>query len=245
MGKKSRKVRLPADLRQRIRAVRAKRPRTVLEHILKNGYVTTEELQDLYGYEHPPRAAQDVKEHGIPLETYRVPDKKGRKIAAYRLNLAAIWEQQKAGGRKAFSKKFKAALLGLCGNRCASCGAVFDPRYLQIDHRVPYHVAGEASREQLSEFMLLCPSCNRTKSWTCEQCLNWRGEKRVSVCQSCYWGNPDKHTHVALAEIRRVALTWVGQEVGLIDTLHALCEAKGTSIQEGIKQLVRQEVSAK
>lgn len=113
MGKKSRKIALPPDLLRRIGAVDAKRPRTVLDHILKHGHVTTEELQDLYGYEHPPRAARDVREHGIPLETYRVRDKKGRKIAAHRLDLKAVWEENKAGGRKAFSKEFKAALLHL------------------------------------------------------------------------------------------------------------------------------------
>jgi hypothetical protein len=51
--------------------VTAKRPKTVIGHILKHGQITTEELKNLYGYNHPPRAARDVKEHGIPIE--RVP----------------------------------------------------------------------------------------------------------------------------------------------------------------------------
>ena len=42
--------------------VTAKRPRTVIDHILKHGQVTTAELRDLYGYDHPPRAARDVRE---------------------------------------------------------------------------------------------------------------------------------------------------------------------------------------
>ena len=63
---------LPADFVARYQAVTAKRPRTVIEHILAHGYVTTEELRDKYGYNHPPRAARDVREQGIPLETFPI-----------------------------------------------------------------------------------------------------------------------------------------------------------------------------
>jgi len=49
-----------------------KRARIVIEHILKNGFITTEQLEKQYGYNHPPRAARDVREAGISLETFRV-----------------------------------------------------------------------------------------------------------------------------------------------------------------------------
>ena len=39
-------------------------------YILKHGHITTEELEETYGYDHPPRAARDVREQGIPLETF-------------------------------------------------------------------------------------------------------------------------------------------------------------------------------
>ncbi|MCS6829552.1 MAG: hypothetical protein RMM08_01255 [Armatimonadota bacterium] len=45
-----------------------RRARLLVEHCLQHGQVTTEELQNVYGYEHPPRAARDVRELGIPLE---------------------------------------------------------------------------------------------------------------------------------------------------------------------------------
>ena len=41
--------------------VRAKRPRTVIQHILQHGFITTEELSELYGYDHPPRAVRYVR----------------------------------------------------------------------------------------------------------------------------------------------------------------------------------------
>lgn len=245
MRKKDNPPDLPNDLLQRIKAIRAKRPHTVLEHLLKHGHITTEELQDLYGYEHPPRAARDVREQGIPLRTFKVRDKKGRKIAAYRLDLEAIWEEHKAGGRKAFSKGFKASLIERYGSRCISCGTDFESRFLQVDHRVPYEVAGEEAGKGTADFMLLCPSCNRTKSWTCEHCRNWQKEKRVSVCQSCYWGDPIQYNHIALAEMRRVEVTWVGEEVKTVDRFRRVCEARGISMQQAIKDILETHASVK
>lgn len=63
---------LPREFMKKCKAVTAKRPRTVIDHILKYGHITTEELKEKYGYNHPPRAARDVKEQGIPLEMFRV-----------------------------------------------------------------------------------------------------------------------------------------------------------------------------
>lgn len=40
---------LPADFVARCQAVTAKRPRTVIDHILAHGYVTTEELRENTG----------------------------------------------------------------------------------------------------------------------------------------------------------------------------------------------------
>ena len=75
---------LPEEFLKQLKAVTAKRPRVVIDHILKHGHVTTEELKSLYGYDHPPRAARDVREQGIPLETFRVKSTEGHSIGAYR-----------------------------------------------------------------------------------------------------------------------------------------------------------------
>lgn len=132
-------------LRRSIDAVVALRPRRVLDHILKHGFITTAELTDEYGYGHPPRAARDVREHGIPLETFRVRSKDGRSIGAYRLGDPSDMSEGKSGGRRVFPKVFKAALVARYGERCALCGGSFPGRALQIDHRVPYEVAGDAA----------------------------------------------------------------------------------------------------
>jgi len=66
------KPKLPADFLELCKGVTAKRPRTVIQHILKHGQITSQDLKDTYGYNHPPQAVRDVKEHGIPIEMFRV-----------------------------------------------------------------------------------------------------------------------------------------------------------------------------
>jgi hypothetical protein len=63
---------LPDDFLQFCRSITAKRPKVVIDHILQYGFITTEDLKDIYGYSHAPRAARDVRELGILLETFRV-----------------------------------------------------------------------------------------------------------------------------------------------------------------------------
>ena len=40
--------------------VTAHRAKVVIDHIIKHGFISTEELKEIYGYNHPPRAAGDV-----------------------------------------------------------------------------------------------------------------------------------------------------------------------------------------
>ncbi len=88
-------------------SVTAKRPKTVIEHILKHGQITTEELKNIYGYNHPPRAARDVKEHGIPVERVTVTGSDGRKIAAYRFGDPAVVKVRRFDGRTGLSKQIR------------------------------------------------------------------------------------------------------------------------------------------
>lgn len=143
-------------------AVTAKRPRTVIEHILKHGSITTEELKEKYGYNHPPRAARDVKEQGIPLEMFRVVGSDGRKIGAYRFGDPSKARFSKLSGRTAFAKALKAKLIELHGSRCAIYLEEFEPSSLQIDHRIPFEVAGDdaASMDDPLAYMLAI--------WLCE-----------------------------------------------------------------------------
>lgn len=231
---------LPAEFLDRIRAVTAKRAKTVIDHILENGFITTEELSEQYGYDHPPRAARDVREEGIPLETFRVTGTHGRKIGAYRFGDPTAVRSGRLGGRKVWPKDFKETLVQLHGSRCSVCLTEFEPRYLQIDHRVPFEVAGDAIGEMDSaDFMLLCGSCNRAKSWSCEHCRNWTVDHLREVCRSCYWATPEDYTHVALRLMRRLDVVWSGDEVPEHDHLIQLAQHAHKELPDFVKDALR------
>jgi hypothetical protein len=199
---------------KRLKSVTAKRPKTVIDHILEHSFVTTEELSELYGYDHAPRAARDVRELGIPLETYRIEGKSGRKIAAYCFGDLSKIRGDKIGGRKTWPKEFKSKLVVASGEKCAVCFTHYEDRYLQIDHRIPYEVGGDPAGDMnILEYMLLCGSCNRAKSWSCEHCKNWKTDHSIDICKTCYWANPEHYKHIALRLIRRLDVTWTENEI--------------------------------
>lgn len=230
----------PAILSQ-IKKVTGKRPLAIINHIIQHGQVTTEELKDIYGYNHPPRAARDVRECGIPLVTVRVAGRDGRKIAAYTFGAPDKIERNKLAGRKTFSSAFKHVLLDRQGPRCAITGEPYEPRYLSIDHRIPYEVAGErtAGEDHPEAFMLISAAAQRQKSWSCEHCRNWREIKDPETCTRCYWASPEEYDHIAMEQRRRVDVWWIGGEVRDYEKLCALARETGKSLGQMIKDLLR------
>lgn len=233
---------LPREFVELCRSVTAKRPKTVINHILEHGQITTDELKDRYGYNHPPRAARDVKEHGIPLERFSVTGKDGRKIAAYRFADPAAVRVRRFGGRTALSKLIKEALMTKYGCRCFIYLEEMPEAALQIDHRVPYEVAGESAEMSPDDFMLLCGSANRAKSWSCEHCENWKHLKKREICLSCYWAYPDTHSHVAMQQLRRVDLIWQGAETAQYDRLKSDAAAAGMTVPDFVKEVLRKSL---
>lgn len=197
-----------------LESVTAKRPRTVIQHILKNGYITSQELKDIYGYNHPPRAIRDVREYGIPLVTYRVQGADGRNIAAYKFGNPddAKNSLSKASGRTVLSKVLKQALIEKYGAKCFIYLEKMDDTVLQVDHRVPYEIGGEHDEKDIDFFMLLSPSANRAKSWTCEHCTNWE-KKDKDFCLHCFWAHPEDYDHVAGRVEKVISIIFTGDEI--------------------------------
>jgi hypothetical protein len=228
---------------ERLKAIKSKRPKTVIDHILQYGFITTE-LEQKYGYRHPPRAARDVREQGIPLETFRVKNKEGRTIAAYRFADLSEIHRDRLGGRKAFSKEFKDSLIRKAGSNCSVCLEQYEKRYLQIDHRIPYQVAGDVdhARRVASNYMLLCGSCNRAESWSCEHCANWLEEKSPQVCQSCYRAHPESYKHIALRIIRRLDVIWTEHKVAVYEKLRRRVEALDETMPDYVKAVIKKHL---
>lgn len=234
---------LPPHFTKALKSVSAKRPKTVIDHILKHGAITTEELQSQYGYTHPPRAARDVRELGIPLERFSVKNAQGRTIAAYKFGDPKKLHA-KLRGRKALPKEFKQKIGQKYKGRCGICLECFDKRYLQIDHRVPYEVSGdvELRENKIEDYMLLCGSCNRSKSWSCEHCQNWIEEKSEIICAQCYWAVPEDYKHISLRQIRRIDVVWTDDEVAVFDRLRQKAKKINQSLPHFVKTIVKQNL---
>jgi hypothetical protein len=241
------KPKLPKEFIQQCKKVTAKRPRTVIDHILKHGFITSQELKDKYGYNHPPRAVRDVKENGIPIEMFRVEGTDGRKIAAYRFGDPFNSRFDKYVGRTAFTKELKRALIAKQGARCAIYHEPFNERELQIDHRVPFEVAGDiaAEKQDPEDFMLLCASANRAKSWSCEHCANWIEQKDVKICRLCYWASPEEYTHIAMRQMRRLDILWTDDEVAVYDRLKKKTEELQQEIPAYVKKIIERNLEKK
>ena len=175
-------ARVSKELLERIEAVSNNRARFVLDSIVKHGRATTEEINHA-GYEHPPRAVRDARELGFSIKTIKVKHTNGRSIAAYVFQESGVVDSKKSG-RAALPKKLREEIIATAGGLCQICGAGTN---LQVDHRIPYEVAGESQARQANPYLALCGSCNRKKSWSCEHCPNWLRDKDLDVCGSCYW----------------------------------------------------------
>lgn len=227
-----------------LKSVTAKRPKTVIEHILKHGFITTEELKNIYGYNHPPRAVRDVREYGIPIEMYRVTGSDGRKIAAYRFGDPQKSSFSKVSGRTGLSKIIKNKLIEKYGCKCFIYLEKIDEKDLQIDHRIPFEIDGGQESNDLNSdcFMLLSGSANRAKSWSCEHCINWKDIKDSEVCLNCYWAYPENYTHIAMKQIRRIDLIWQGDEIKQYEDLKEQALSFNKDIPEFVKEIIEKEI---
>ena len=231
----------PKEFLDLLQSVKAKRPQTVIKHILEHGFITSEELKNTYGYNHPPRAVRDVREHGIPIITYRVTGTDGRKIAAYKFGDPTDIQNNlsKAAGRTVLSKALKQALIDKYGSKCFIYLETMDKEVLQVDHRIPYEIGGEHDEKDIDYYMLLSPSANRAKSWTCEHCENWKKKDR-SFCLRCFWAYPENYDHIAGKFEKVISLVFTDDE---IDDYYKLIELSGEkTAQEIIKQIIHKHL---
>lgn len=208
------KINYSAELLAAVAKVTTRRGKTLVNHILKHGTVSTEQLETVYGLTDAASAARDVKDAGVPLAKTTGKRTTGRQMAVYAFGDPSLIRGDRFQGRRAFAKGFKQLLIKEFGAKCELCSTPYEPRYFQIDHRVPYQIAGELSEGDrlLQEYMLLCGSCQRSKSWSCEHCDNWREGRQPAICKSCYWAEPADYTHIALKDHRRLEIVWLGDD---------------------------------
>jgi hypothetical protein len=62
------------------------------------------------------------------------------------------------------------------------------------------------------------------------------------VCQSCYWASPESYKHVALLAIRRLAVSWTGEQTREHDRLAKMAQRAGKPLQDFIKSILRERL---
>jgi hypothetical protein len=221
-----------------------KRPRTVLKMLLTKGEVSTYELGQL-GYDQPPRAAQDLKDAGVVLKRRSGTNPRtGNRMAIYSID----WGAPIARGsseRRAFPKSFVRKVKEAHGGECCIYRVAHPHNVLQVDHRIPFQVAGDPEHFAVEDFMSLSPSANRAKSWACEHCPNFR-IKNTEVCRTCYWAYPDSnYTHIATVDERQTQIKWVDNEVDSYARLKKFALSKKITLQKAIKQIVAKHLRNK
>jgi hypothetical protein len=211
----------------------------VLKALLEKGSISTDEIKEL-GYTHPPRAAADVKDLGIPIHSSRSKSASGRLMAVYSFGDPSQIQEGRAK-RAVFPKQFKKDLIERYGSIDCITGATLEERVLQIDHRIPFRIAGDEGLEELDveKFMLLDGSSQRAKSWTCEHCSNME-VKDPAVCKTCFWAYPENYEHIATEPYRRVDVTWQNADVPVFDRAKTEADKLGISVAELIRRILRQ-----
>lgn len=136
-----------------------KRPQTLLKLLLKNGEVSTYDLEKL-GYNQPPRAAQDLKEAGVKLcvRNAKHPET-GSRMAVYTISPDQTIDFRQ--GRIAFPKEFSKKLFEKHGFVCNITGAKLTGNALQVDHRIPFIVRSDGNSLDIDEFQSLSASAQR------------------------------------------------------------------------------------
>lgn len=180
------------------------------------------------------------RRRNLELETFRVRSTDGE--ASVPAGSAIQRRLRRAASRAASSspKGFKSALggdpeLALCGLRVE-----LPDRYFQVDHCTPYEVAGDDGVDPTNldpnDFMLLCGSCNRSKSWSCEACDNYTLDGDEGICATCYWATPDDYQHIALAQQRRVVLVYEENEIEGYNRALERARAEGADLSSFLKK---------
>jgi hypothetical protein len=232
------KPKFPKVILEKAKMITGKRSRIVVDHILEHGSITTEDLEN-YGYKHPPRAIRDVREQGLPMEMFWTKNSAGRKIAGYRFGNVEAIRHDRLEGRRILSKEFHEQICGLHKSKCGICQTSYESRYLQLDHRVPYEVGGEPETPKVKEYMPLCGSCNRAKSWSCEHCTNWLEKKDPTICSTCYWASPENYDHMAMRQMRRLDVVWEGKEVGDFEAVADAAKETDEPMPDFVKRVLR------
>jgi hypothetical protein len=213
----------------RIKLLKNRRARVVTEFKVKNSSVNTDDVQDT----------------GLPIVTSETKDENNKDILSYKFaeegKISFLREQD----RKHFSKDFKDHLIEKHGSICCICLIKEESGHLQIGQRIPYGVLDEIQykKEKEKNYFLLCGSCNRSKSLSCDTCKNYKEIKDPNVCKSCYWASPEKYNHIAMKKEGRIELVFTEELMETYNKIKSASETAKTNICKFVIELLKKSLN--
>ena len=227
------------EMAERFLARGSKRGRVLLEMILHNGFATTEQLEAV-GYRDAASAARDIRDSGIPLVTGEARSKTGGRTGRYTLGRAKDIVDGRFNGRTIIPKSVKKKVLAHYGCVDWLTGATMPRTALTADHRIPFRVLGDPENPdwRIEELMPLDKSSQRSKSWACEACDNYK-IRDPNICRGCFWAFPETYKHIAMEPLRRTDVVWRDSDVELHDRMKARADADGITMSELLLRLSR------
>ena len=63
-------------------------------------------------------------------------------------------------------------------------------------------------------------------------------------CTTCYWAFPERYTHIAMRQIRRLDIIWSGEEALEYDTIAQMADGENLELPEFVKAVIRHHLEA-
>ncbi len=211
-----------------------KRAKWAIDELLSNGSLTSSEMLE-FGHMHPARVICDVRDQGIPVETTTIFEQ-GKRYASYKLGKAKDINRAKFGGRKTIPTCIKHILVARNGMQCQLSKATLQSTDLEVDHRIPFALAGEPKHPKCpSNYMLLSRSMQMKKSKECAGCPNLKKLNSVDNCNECYWASPEHYTHKAMRQEQVTSINWTDKDAISLAKIRELALSHGLSVESLIK----------
>ena len=59
------------------------------------------------------------------------------------------------------------------------------------------------------------------------------------LCDTCYWARPEHYEHISLCAVRRLDVTWLGDEAREYDHLKRMADGKKKRLPDFVKEVLR------
>ena len=66
--------------------------------------------------------------------------------------------------------------------------------------------------------------------------------REKAICLRCYWAYPEDYDHIAMKQLRRIDISWEGEEVAVYDKMKAEAAKQHKEIPKYVKDIIEREL---